>query len=243
MTDSTHARARAILSVMSPLVGIVPDFEPDGRTAVELDVLTALENAGGEARIVAASPSAGAFDALLLCGGGFDLPPEWYGQRPVARIDAPRERRSRLERELLQVAEAEGLPVLGICGGAQLMAVHRGGSLIQDLATLRPGGLDHEPGAERCSKVHTLRLAADSELARITGCTELAVNSSHHQAIDRPGRGVRAVGWAPDQVIEAIEDASLRFWIGVQWHPERLADAASEALLGAFIAAACRERR
>ncbi len=223
---------------MSPLVGIVPDFEPDGRIAVEPDVLAAVEASGGEPRIVSAWPSDGGFDALLLCGGPFDLPPDWYGQQPVARIDAPREQRSRLERELLQVAEAEGLPVLGICGGAQLMAVHRGGTLIQDLETLRPGGLDHERGAERCSKVHSVRLVADSGLARITGGTELAVNSSHHQAIDRTGRAVRAVGWAPDQVIEAIEDASLRFWIGVQWHPERLADADSEALLGAFIAAA-----
>lgn len=224
---------------MSAVIGIVPDFESGGGVSAEPDAIAALEDAGGEARIVEAA--AVALDGLLLCGGPFDVPPSWYGQQAIARIDAPRERRSRLERELLQVAEREQIPVLGVCGGAQLMAVERGGTLIQDLATLRPGGLEHERGSEP-GTVHPVSLAPDSRLARITGAREFGVNSSHHQGIDRPGRGVRAVGWAPDGVIEAIEDPGPRFWIGVQWHPERLGDAPSRALLRAFVAAARRRR-
>jgi putative glutamine amidotransferase len=172
-----------------------------------------------------------------LCGGAFDIPPAWYGQTPRARIDPPREARSRLERALLVAAEARGLAVLGICNGAQLLAVHRGGALVQDLRSERPGALDHERGAERTRVVHAVEIAPGSRLAALLAAREIGVNSSHHQSIDRPGRNVSVVGRAPDGVVEAIEDPDLTFWVGVQWHPERLRDAASRALFDAFAAA------
>ncbi len=175
---------------------------------------------------------------LLLCGGAFDIPPAWYGQTPRARIDPPREARSRLERALLGAAEARGLALLGICNGAQLLAVHRGGALVQDVRTERPEALDHERGAEPTQPVHAVELARASRLAAVLGAREIAVNSSHHQSIERAGRNVSVAGRAPDGIVEAIEDTHAPFWIGVQWHPERLRDGPSRALFAAFAAAA-----
>jgi putative glutamine amidotransferase len=176
--------------------------------------------------------------ALLLCGGFFDIPPERYGQSPSARIDPPREHRTDLEQTLLEEADRTGVPVLGICNGAQLMAVFRGGTLVQDLATLCPDALDHERSDVRERAVHPVALSPDSRLALLLGQTSIEVNSTHHQAIDHPGRGVRAVGRAPDGVIEAIEDPAHPFWIGVQWHPERLAAAHSMRIFEVLVEAA-----
>lgn len=205
----------------------------------------AVRRAGGEPRVLESLSAARAapIEGLLLCGGAFDIPPAWYGQEPRARLDAPREARSRLERALLELAERRALAVLGICNGAQLMAVHRGGTLVQDLATCWPGALDHERGAERASAVHAVALVPESRLAEILGVPEIGVNSSHHQSVEQAGTGVRVVARAPDGVVEAIEDPARDFWIGVQWHPERMRDDASAALLAAFVDAARRVGR
>lgn len=227
---------------MSALIGIAPDIDAHGRISVESDYLDAVVRAGAEALVLerADDPRLDRVGGLLLCGGAFDIPPAWYGQTPRARIDPPREARNRLERELLVGAESRGLAVLGICGGAQLMAVHRGGALVQDLRTERPEALDHERGSERTRAVHAVELAPHSRLAALLGAREIAVNSSHHQSIDRAGRNVSVSGRAPDGIVEAVEDATAPFWIGVQWHPERLDDAASRALFATFVAAARR---
>jgi putative glutamine amidotransferase len=224
---------------VSARIGIAPDIDASGRRSVESDYLDAVALAGAEPLVLERDddPRLDDVGGLLLCGGAFDIPPAWYGQTPRARIDPPREARSRLERALLVAAEARGLAVLGICNGAQLLAVHRGGALVQDLRSERPGALDHERGAERTRAVHAVEIAPGSRLAALLAAREIGVNSSHHQSIDRPGRNVSVVGRAPDGVVEAIEDPDLTFWVGVQWHPERLRDAASRALFDAFAAA------
>ena len=227
---------------MRPVIAIAVDPDPSGSGSVEPPYLEALVRAGAEPRSI--TTPEGEWDrglaGLLVCGGAFDLPPEWYGQEPRARIDPPRELRSRLERALLERADALRTPVLGICNGAQLMAVVRGGTLVQDLAALYPGSLDHEQSHVRDRLVHPVELVPESRLARLLGETRIGVNSTHHQSIDRPGRGVRVVGSAPDGVVEAIEDPSREFWIGVQWHPERLPAAHAERLFSAFVEAAAR---
>ncbi len=228
---------------MSALIGIAPDVDSAGRRSLEPAYAEAVRRAGGEPLVLETADSAALerVGGLLICGGAFDIPPAWYGQRPLARIDTPREQRSRLERALLARAEALGLALLGVCGGAQLMAVHRRGTLIQDLAAQWPGALDHERGCEKHRRVHPVRIAADSRLGACTGSIEFGVNSTHHQAIDSPGDDVRVVARAPDGVAEAIEDPTRAFWLGVQWHPECLADEPSRLLFTAFVAAA-RER-
>lgn len=202
------------------IIGVVGD--PEG--SVEAAYLDAVVRGGGEPKLLLSVEEARTVRhaALLLCGGPFDIPPQWYGQAPRARIDPPRLARNRLERALLEEAEQAGLPVLGICNGCQLMAVHRGGSLVQDLRTSWPDALEHERSDLRGDPVHQVELQAGSRLANVLEETLLGVNSTHHQGIAVPGRSVCVVGRAPDGVVEAIEDPGRPFWFGVQWHPERL---------------------
>jgi putative glutamine amidotransferase len=235
-----------MLALVRSLIGLAPDLDvPLPDRAPEREYLEALARAGAEGVAVESPEQAqsSAISGLLIRGGAFDLPPEWYGQVARARIDPTRPRRIALERDLLLHAEQIGAPVLGICNGAQLMAVVRGGTLVQDLATLWDDALDHERGDVGDRPVHEVAVSDDSRLAGIVGATRLDVNSTHHQAIERPGRDVRIVARAPDGVSEAIEDPGRPFWIGVQWHPERLADSASARLFEAFVEAAVAHAR
>lgn len=232
---------------MRTTIGVVhgPDDAPgpgsaDARDGTESRVMDSISAAGAEPVPLESLESleACAPGAVVVCGGAFDIPPEWYGQRAVARVDRPRLERSRLERAVLREAERRRLPVLGICNGAQLMAVTRGGSLVQDLSTQWPRALQHEQGESGDRAVHPVDLTPDSRLASLLGETRFDVNSTHHQGIDSPGRGVQIVGRAPDGVVEAIEDPALEFWIGVQWHPERLRCAHGPRLFEALVRAA-----
>ena len=227
---------------MRPLIGVAPDLDHERGATVERPYLDALYEAGGEPKMVPTLADARTCErsALLLCGGSFDIPPERYRQSPRARIDPPRELRTRLEHALLEEADRTRTPVLGICNGAQLMAVFRGGTLVQDLATLWPNALDHERGDARERAVHPVELSPEYLLAILLGETSIEVNSTHHQAIDHPGQGVCDVGRAPDGVIEAIEDPSHPFWIGVQWHPECLAVTHSGRIFEVLVEAARR---
>lgn len=190
-------------------------------------------------------------DALLLPGGD-DLPSEAPLPAAVVLDLVPAEQLA-FDEALYDAAVERALPVLGLCYGMQLMARRRGGRLVADLASQRPDSAPHRlADADR----HAVSLAPDSRLAAILGTTALAVNSLHRQAIETPGPAHRAVAHAPDGVLEAIEarardtevdgpiagdGAAGRFEIGVQWHPEKLDDAASGRLFAAFVEAA-RER-
>jgi putative glutamine amidotransferase len=128
--------------------------------------------------------------------------------------------------------------VLGICYGAQLLALQHGGSLHHHLPFDRPDGDEHrlpEDGGR-----HTVLPAPGSRLAALVGEAAVAVNSLHHQAVARPGAGMRACARAPDGVIEAIEAADGSFVLGVQWHPERLDGPAGVGLIAALVAASAR---
>lgn len=157
--------------------------------------------------------------AGILLTGGPDVEPWRYGQPPLPGVELhPDPARDALDLELLARADEGGCPVLAVCYGCQVLAVARGGALIQDLpaagieghAISRP--LDH--------LAHMVELESSRFLADLP--REFPVNSRHHQAIADPGR-LRVVGRSPDGVIEAVEDdAAGRFVVGVQWHPENL---------------------
>ena len=196
---------------MTPTVWIIGD-ERKYRNYVR-----AVERAGGRA-CFHGTPEA--CSALLLPGGG-DMEPWRYGQPNTAARDLDPVRDA-LELDLLDRFTTLGEPVLGICRGMQSINVFFGGTLFQDVP-----GHARTDGADR---VHPVRSAPGIFADLNAG----HVNSSHHQAVDRPGNALRAEQWAPDGVIEAIRHERLPVW-GVQWHPERLPGPAGPRLFRAFL--------
>jgi putative glutamine amidotransferase len=177
-------------------------------------------------------------DAVAITGGAFDVDPALFGAATRHATVKLKSARTAFETALVKGALARDMPILGICGGQQLLAVVLGGSLIQHIPDEVPGALAHEQPNPRTEPGHTVSATPGSLLARAAGMTEFAVNSAHHQAVKAVGDGVLISGVAPDGVIEAIEVPARRFVLGVQWHPEYHIDAADGAILRAFVAAA-----
>jgi putative glutamine amidotransferase len=159
-------------------------------------------------------------DALVITGGAFDIPPSRYGEERRAGCGPERPERTAFEWAMCEAALAGRMPLLGVCGGMQLLNVVRGGTLHQDLAADLGLGT-HEQPPPRDLPHHAVEVVPDSLLARLVGQGTLAVTSSHHQAVKDAGAGVLVSARAPDGVVEAIELPDLPFAVGVQWHPER----------------------
>ena len=200
------------------------------KVQVRVDYVDVVEAAGGEPVVLAPLPGEArarrlldVADGLLLTGGE-DLNPQLWGERPhpeTSRIDT---RRQQSDLELVHVADAAGVPVLGICLGCQEMAVSRGGRIIQHVPDEGGPVIVHSSGTHPRA-THPVMIEPRSLLGQIVGAERLLVNSGHHQAVRDPGRGMRIVARSPDGIIEAIEDpAPGRFFLGVQWHPEDLRD-------------------
>ena len=162
------------------------------------------------------APSGQPLDALII-GGGSDIGPEHYGGDLDAKVKADPER-DRLEIEWIGRALEDGIPLLGICRGAQLINVVLGGTLHQDIRPLRRRTYNR-PGLLPTKQV---RLEPDSLLAGICGKTRLRVNSLHHQAIRDAAADLKVVGQDLDAITQAVESAAGRPILGVQWHPEYL---------------------
>jgi putative glutamine amidotransferase len=174
-------------------------------------------------------------DGLLLSGGDFDIDPALFGEKPHPKLGTVVPQRTQLEKELLLRAEKRSIPILGICGGMQLMNIHRGGTLTQDIQSQIEQALEHQQTQTKDLPGHTVSIAPQSRLARITGMTEMGVNSTHHQAVKVPGKDLQVTAHAPDGVIEAIEDPLHFFYLGVQWHPEAMPDKPQKEIYQAFI--------
>ncbi len=187
-------------------------------------------------------------DGLLLAGGG-DLDPARYGEAPHPNLLDVDVLRDRVETIMTQWALAEGKPLLAICRGVQMLNVTAGGTLYQDLPTLRPSNLVHQWHLlrPRHYRAHAVDVQPGTRLERIFGAPRVQVNSLHHQAVKdvAPGFVVNAV--ASDGLIEGIESPNGHFVVGVQWHPEVLAieDPSMRQLFAAFVeeAAAYRAQR
>jgi putative glutamine amidotransferase len=185
-------------------------------------------------------------DGLLLTGGD-DVAPERYGEQrhPEAVVVAPE--RDDFEIGLVAEARKRKLPIFAICRGMQVLNVAYGGSLVQDIPSQVPEAIDHRmkvPPHQAFEFSHEIWIEKDSLLAqlmkeRLTGGDSLEVNSRHHQAVKTLAPGLRSVATAPDGIIEAIEDPTVRFCLGVQWHPENFWRTGEfRALFEGFVAAA-----
>ncbi len=181
-------------------------------------------------------------DALILSGGP-DVPPQRYGAEPHPATRPLHPRRVWTDFAAAAFADDRGLPVLGVCGGMQEWNVHRGGTLHQhlpDLATSPVVAHRHVNGQD--FEYHEVRVEPGSLLHRIVGCPRLRVNSSHHQGVDRLGRGLLACAWSEDGLVEAFEDPARRFCLSVQWHPEDMPeDPLQRGILAALVQAAGRK--
>lgn len=179
-------------------------------------------------------------DGVVLIGGD-DLDPSLYGEEQHLMAGRVHPDRQAFEFALLAEIEKRRTPVLGICLGSQLMNVHRGGSLHQFLPDLdRDEPLEHRRIGDDWSFRHDVTVTPGTKLAGIVGKTTVASNSSHKQAVHRVGKGLIVTAHSPDGVVEATEDPTYPFYIGVQWHPERQHEEADHLKLFQALITACK---
>jgi gamma-glutamyl-gamma-aminobutyrate hydrolase PuuD len=232
---------------MRPVVGITA-YAQEARwgvwhmpaALVPLAYVQAVESAGGRAVLIPPSEEGidetlDALDAVIFSGGA-DVDPELYGAEPHPATDVPHSHRDAGELALLHAALERDLPTLAICRGFQLLNVARGGDLIQHL----PEEVGHDVHKQVPGEFthHPVEVKPGTRLATIVG-EEPRVTSHHHQAVGRLGDGLVECAWADDGTLEALEDPTRRFVVGVQWHPEAGGD---RALFEALVEEARRYR-
>lgn len=215
-----------------PIVGITTYLVPAKWSYWELDAalipwmyIAELERAGARPLLVPPSEDGveetlDAVDGLLFSGGA-DLDPELYGQEAHPETAGIVPERDRAELALLEAALARDMPVLAVCRGVQVLNVARGGDLVQHLPdVLGDERHRHTPGT---FSDHDVTLEQGTRLAEVLG-DRAPVKSSHHQGVGRVGEGLRVAALAEDGTVEALEDPSQRFALGVLWHPEAAED-------------------
>ena len=244
----------------APLIGITSDTgrsrsRAAGNGGEPLIVLqeryaSAIQEAGGVPLIlpISSSPAvlrqmADRLDGILVSGGNFDIHPRLYGEEAMASLGKVKQERTQFESALISLALEGNLPLLGVCGGAQAINVALGGSLYQDIAAQIPAAGEHQQGALKERGGHKIRIHDGTKLCQIVGQEQLEVNTTHHQAVKKPGKGLIVNATAEDGVIEGIESQDHSFVLGVQWHPECLTerDVFQKKIFAAFVAA-CKER-
>lgn len=220
-----------------PMIGITSGllletegpFKGHWRSYVNDAYIKSIHDGGGTAVIL---PVTEAKDALvsavsqldgLLLSGGADVNPLLYGQQPEPLMEDLLIRRDAFERSVLQVAEACQIPVLGICRGLQMINVHYGGSLYQDLSRMDVKALKHSQGHSPEVGTHSLSVDPESFIGPLYGSKTL-VNSFHHQGIKDLAPSFKACAWSEDGLIEAIESHGEPLILGLQWHPEMMSE-------------------
>lgn len=175
-------------------------------------------------------------DGLLVTGGGHDVDPCLYGVQTPHPTVKPDTRRTLFEKAMIEKALQKNIPVLGICGGEQILNVTLGGTLIQHIPDEILHALEHKQDV-RTQEAHLVTIEKGTLLHQLLGTDELAVNSYHHQAVKDPGQGVVVNARTEDGIIEGIEAPAYRFCLGLQWHPEFNVQPQEKALFQQFIKA------
>ncbi|HMD87728.1 MAG TPA: gamma-glutamyl-gamma-aminobutyrate hydrolase family protein [Anaerolineaceae bacterium] len=237
----------------APLIGVTSGRESENITVRHISVpeayIQAILRAGGLPVVIPTGLSEGDFenlrnhlDGLLITGGG-DIDPARFDGRTHARVSDVDRKRDDLEIGLAQLAVRSKWPFLAICRGIQVLNVALGGSLYTDLADQYPNALRHDyyPDWPRDYHAHQVSVLPESRLAHILGKTSFPTNSLHHQGLNKVAATLCPVGFAPDNLVEAVElvNEDHPFGFGVQWHPEWLPAAPEmRSLFQAFIQAA-----
>lgn len=222
-----------------PSIAITPDVTtptPDApfpKYDLKAAYADAVLRAGGLPFIIPYTDDRSAIDqyldrvsGLLITGGAFDIPPEAYGEAPKQGLGELKPSRTNFEMQVLRLAMQRRLPILGVCGGMQLLNVAYGGTLVQDIVTELAGTKSHEQKHDRAQPHHPIEVKDQSVLAEcVGGRGQMMVNSTHHQAVKGVGQGLIVSASSPDGVVEAIEfQGKDHFALGVQWHPELMLD-------------------
>ncbi len=235
---------------MKPVIGIPLDSEDGGGYsklpwyALRKNYCESVVRAGGIPLLLPHEPSllddyVSRIDGLLVAGGAFDIDPAMFGAASRHETVVLKEERTAFEFGITRAMLDRDRPILGICGGQQLLNVVLGGTLIQHIPDAVPDCLPHEQPNPRTEPGHTVAVTAGTLLHRVTGKDSFPVNSAHHQAAETVGPDAIVCAVAEDGVIEAVELPSARFCLGVQWHPEYHISPADGAIFDAFLEA-CR---
>lgn len=255
LAQAAHTRHIGAMSTQRPhdrpLIGITLDSEEAGGYskfpwyALRQNYADSVVRAGGLPMALPHEPAlaadmVGRIDALIVTGGAFDVDPALFGARDRHETVVTKDRRTAFELAAVRHALAADKPVLGICGGHQLLNVALGGTLIQHIPDSVENALAHEQPNPRNEPGHAVAIDPDTLLSRLVGTSRLMVNSAHHQAIDAIAPEARRNAVAEDGVIEGIEHPGYRFCIGVQWHPEFEITDGDRAILAGLVEAARR---
>jgi len=223
-----------------PIIGITTDIKEDC-FQIERNYADAVARAGGIPILLPsiANDSGVLKHAVLridglLVPGSRDMDPKYYNETPHPKIKPMDEQRTISEMIILESANKRDIPVLGICGGMQLINVFFGGSLYQDIGSLVPEASSHEGG-----NIHQINVEEETKLYKIIGIKTFSTKSHHHQSVKAIGNGLRVCAKSPDGIIEGIESIDS-FILGVQWHAEIEESEISKRIFSAFIDQ-CRE--
>lgn len=236
-------------NLSQPIIGITVDSEEAGGYskfpwyALRENYSRVVVKSGGLPVFLANEPDLAAdylamIDGLIVTGGAFDVDPNLYGGGPAHETVVLKTNRTSFELGITRGAVDKDLPVLGICGGQQLLNVALGGTLIQHIPDAVDNALAHEQPNPRDEAGHPVAISEGSQLHDIVGVTEMNVNSAHHQAVAEVATGTVVNARAADGVIEGIEAPGQRYCIGVQWHPEFEVDPHDISIVTAFVDAA-----
>lgn len=211
---------------MAPKIGI-PVVDETAKGNFD-NYKNAIEEHGGEVCFLTRDANSNedfisGINGLLLPGGG-DIHPKYFNQEWHPKIKYVDEDRDDLELTLFEEAYTKDIPIFGICRGIQIMSVAMGGSLYQDIETVYPKQALTHPAVNRKDSKHTITIESDNKLDDIIGERVVEVNSAHHQAVDEDdlGNGFIVTARSSDGIVEAIENPSKDFVLGVQYHPERM---------------------
>jgi putative glutamine amidotransferase len=231
---------------MKPVIGITVDHEEQGGysqypwVALREHYSKAVVNAGGIPILLPPETDlidhySRMCDGILISGGDFDISPELYGDTGQHETVTTKDTRTRFELSLVRRFFELDQPVLGICGGQQLLNVALGGTLIQHIPDEIEKSLPHEQPNPRNETSHFVSIALGTLLGRTVKKSQIAVNSAHHQAVKAVSAPTIINAVAPDGVIEGIEHPGLRFCLGIQWHPEFEITEADTLIFSAFV--------